>query len=113
MKYQNTVKRGDKENTDVKVSQEKGSVVWTIGELKKDEMMKNELKFALTGTAAPGKFDPRFMSKITLCVRFMIDRFNASSLKLLKVDFVSGHTPKSKKYASEITRSGFFEVQLN
>ena len=113
MKYQNTVKRGDKESTEVKVFQEKGSVVWTIGELKKDEMVKNELKFALTKPDNEAKFDARFMSKVTLCVRFMIDRFNVSSLKLLKVDFVSGQSAKAKKYASEITRSGFFEVHLN
>lgn len=79
-----------------------------IGNLKKDEVVKNE--FRLT-QIREGISDLKSLSRMYICVRFEISSFNASPFKLLKVEFVN---PASdwRKYASELTKSGYFEIQL-
>ena len=82
--------------------------MWIIGDLKKDDIIKNE--FRLTQTRSDIS-DLKSLARIYICVRFEIPCYNASPFKLLKVDFLNG-AKDWRKYASEMTKSGYFEIQL-
>lgn len=79
-----------------------------IGELKKDDVLKNEFRLEQL-RAHPSEL--RSLCRMFLCVKFEIVSFNFSTLKLLKVDFLNANK-EWKKLGSEISKSGFVEIQL-
>jgi hypothetical protein len=83
------------------------TALWNVGDLKKDETFRLELKLEMTRELLL-----KNMKKLSMCLKFDLPGLSLSCLKLLKVEFVAGHKDW-KKYASEVVKSGFVEVELN
>ena len=109
-----SLKKLEKE-TQVKVNQDKGVItdftktcIWVVGDLKKDDVLKNE--FRLEQLKKPPS-DLKSLCRMSLCLKFEIVGFNFSTFKLLKVEFTNGHK-EWKKFGSELAKSGLVEIQL-